>query len=163
MEDEVKVSEDTTNYKALYEETKAEAEAKAGKVIELEWLIQKHKGKKDKTTNTADIDVDSLINEKIAKIEAEKSFYNKNPELTEYKDKINEFTSNWYTLEHAKFAVINDDPTIQNRAVAQQSNFTNWTPDFNSWNYTQDQMANMPFAERKKIMDKVIKWEATIS
>lgn len=58
------------------------------------------------------------------KFYAEKKFFESNPELQEHENKIKEFTSKGYTLEHAKMAVLNDDPTIQNRAIAQKTNFT---------------------------------------
>lgn len=119
--DEIQNEEHTTNnnqeidYKSLYEE-------KANKVDELEWLIQKHKEKKKKEPVwNNDIDIDSLLEKKLA----EKDFYASNPEMSEYKEQITEFTSKGLTHEQAKRLVIDSDPTIQNRMNSQSSNFTN--------------------------------------
>tara|TARA_R110000744_G_scaffold307110_2_gene415314 strand:+ start:1361 stop:1546 length:186 start_codon:yes stop_codon:yes gene_type:complete len=58
------------------------------------------------------------------KRDAVNAFYSSNPDLSEHKEAMNTYTSKGYSLEHAKLAVLNDDSTIQNRAIAQQSNFT---------------------------------------
>ncbi len=134
------------DYKSLYEEKEA-------KVSELEGLIQKHKWKKKTPEVTNNVDVDALITQKLA----EKDFYSSNPEMSEYKDQINEFTSKGLSHEQAKRLVIDSDPTIQNRANAQNSNFTEWTSGGGVKSYSQEDLYKLgqknPVLKRQAMED----------
>ena len=81
--------------------------------------------------------------------EAEK-FFESNPDMVEYKDKITEYTSKGIWFDKAKLLVEADDETIKNRKVASQTNFTSWdAPE--STIYTQEQVSKMPIEQRKQI------------
>lgn len=57
-------------------------------------------------------------------------FFENNKDLVEHKDKINEYISKWNSLDDAKFLIERDikavDPTIANRKIANNSDFTSW-------------------------------------
>lgn len=122
------------DYKALYEEKEA-------KVSELEWLIQKHKTKEKKKpeTQAPNIDIDEIMEKKLA----ERDFFKNNPEMLEHKDAIQKLTSTGLVdYKQAKAAIIEKDPTIANRQVANQTNFTDssW---YSKTSYTQEELAEI--------------------
>ena len=83
----------------------------------------------------------------------EKKFFESNPEMSEYKDALAEYTSKWISWDKAKALVELDDPTIANRKVAKQANFTSWeTPLPDSTTYSQDDLIKMPQAQYEKVM-----------
>lgn len=112
---------DTTDYKALYEETKAEADAKAGKVSELEGLIQKHK---DKKTTKIENNDSSFWKEDMQKMFDERDFYSSNPTMAEHKEAIEKFTSQGLNRKDAMTLVMANDSTIAARQNTNNSNFT---------------------------------------
>lgn len=84
---------------------------------------------------------------------AEKKFFEENPEMSEYKDKLTEYTSKGLSWEEARTLVSNQDPSIANRKVASQSNFTAWdTPNFKT-SYSQDELKNLPQIEYNRVME----------
>ena len=84
----------------------------------------------------------------------EKKFFESNPNMSEYKDKLAEYTSKWIDWDKAKALVELDDPTIANRKVAQQANFTSWeAPLTDSTTYSQDDLINMPQAQYERVME----------
>lgn len=130
------------DYKVLYEETKAEAEAKAWKVVELEWLIQKHKEKKPAKVEKSDSN--TFWKEDMEKMLNDREFYKTNPWMVEYKEQIEKFTSNWgITLEQAKLLVMENDSTIAARQNTQNSNFTDWTSWGGIKKYSQEDLYNL--------------------
>lgn len=147
MENEEVIENQEIDYKVLYEQTKSEAEEKANKVVELEWLIQKHKNKPK--AETWSLDVDTLLEQKLA----ERDFYNANPWLVEHKDKIRELTSKGISLKVAREQVIEDNPDIVARNIAQQSNFTAWTPDYNKSTYSYEDLWKLNQVEYNKVME----------
>lgn len=56
----------------------------------------------------------------------EKKFFESNPDMIEYKDKLTEYTSKGIWWKEAKLLVESSDETIANRKVASQTNFTSW-------------------------------------
>lgn len=152
---EVNVQDSTENqeidYKALYEEANKKFEEKSNKVDELEWLIQKHKTKSKTTTqksNENDIDIDALLEKKLA----EKDFYSKNPEMSEYKEQIQKFTSTGVvSYEQAKVLVMQNDPSIQNREIANKTNFTESDSGLNKTVYTQEDLSKLDPVQFKKV------------
>tara|TARA_R110000868_G_C10959678_1_gene768379 strand:+ start:3589 stop:3726 length:138 start_codon:yes stop_codon:yes gene_type:complete len=44
--------------------------------------------------------------------------------MEEYKEQLSEFTSKGNSLEDAKYLLEKNDPTIANRKIANQTNFT---------------------------------------
>lgn len=147
------------DYKALYEESKAEAEAKAEKVNELEGLIQKHKKKpkSEETKQDTNIDVESIVQKTIEK----ERFYAENPEMSEYKDAINEFISKGLSYSDAKVLVMRNDPTIQARKNTSNANFTDWMSWGGTKTYTQEQLANMPRDQKMSALREIAEWKAT--
>ena len=150
MEHEVNDVVNTTNdnqdvdYKALYEETKAEAEAKAGKVNELEWLIQKHK---DKKTTKVESNDSSFWKEDMQKMLDERDFYSSNPTMAEHKDAIEKFTSNGLTHKDA-----------------MTSNFTDWTSGGGTKSYSQEDLYNLGQknpALKRQAMEDIASGKAT--
>lgn len=72
----------------------------------------------------------------------EKKFFEANPDMLEYKDKLAEYTSKGIWFKEAKILVENSDETIANRKVASQINFTSWdTPSSN--HYTMETLAQI--------------------
>lgn len=152
---------DTTDYKALYEESKASADANATKVSELEWLIQKHKEKKA-TKASPSSETQTFWKEDMEKMLMERDFYSTNPEMTEHKDMINKFTSNGeISLEQAKMLVLANDPTIQARQNTSNSNFTDWMSWGGTKSYTQEQLQKMPHSEKMQALKDIQAGKAT--
>lgn len=58
------------------------------------------------------------------KFYAKKKFFEENPALQEHEKEILDFTSKGLSFEDARLLVERKDPTIQNRAIAQKTNFT---------------------------------------
>ena len=73
---------------------------------------------------------------------AEKEFFKANPDMAEYKEQLSEYVSKGIDWEKAKKLVELDDPTIANRKVAQQTNFTSWDNP-NTEIYTMEQLADI--------------------
>lgn len=99
---------------------------------------QKKADKKTAVSETAWLWKDDLEN-----FYQEKRFFEDNKHLEEHREDILKLTSKGNSLEDAKYLMERKDPTIQNRATAQNSNFTSWTPDFNSDTYTMEQLADI--------------------
>ncbi len=135
------IEKDTTDYKALYEE-------QVSKVSELEWLIVKHK--KEKKVEVKTDKTEWLSQEALEKMLEERDFYKANPSLTEYKDKISEYTSKWISFEKAVKLLEMDDETIINRRNTQRSNFTSWEAG-ETTTYTQEAVSKMPIDQAKKL------------
>lgn len=135
VEEVVEVANDTTDtdYKALYEEEKKEANR-------LNTIIQKHKKTK---VDKVDTKAESIWEWDINKILDSREFYKNNPALSEHKEAIDTFTSNGLTHEQAKTLVLQANPDVANRQATQNSNFTAWTPDFSSDTYSMEQLAEI--------------------
>lgn len=67
---------------------------------------------------------EAMTKDQLEAFYAEKKFFENNPDMMEYKDKITEYTSKGIDFEKAKLLVEADDETIRNRKVASQMNFT---------------------------------------
>jgi len=100
-------------------------------------------------------DIENILNER--------EFYKENPNLSEYKDKINKFTSKGLTHEQAMKLVIDEDSTIAARQTTNNSNFTATTTVTEAPNYTKDDLWNMNQAEYKKAMSLVESGKATFN
>ena len=98
-------------------------------------------------------DMESMLNER--------DFFKTNPDLVEYKDKINEFTSKWISFEDAKTLVTTNDSTISNRQTTNKSNFTAWEPSLDNLNFTKEQLWDMNRSEYKQAMSLIESWKAT--
>lgn len=73
----------------------------------------------------------------------EKKFFESNPDMLEYKDRLLEKKALGNSWEEAKLLVENSDETIANRKVASQTNFTSWEVPSN-WNmYTMEELAEI--------------------
>lgn len=85
------------------------------------------------------------------RLSAERDFYSSNPSLNEHKDTINNLTSWGLSLEEAKTVLERRDPTIAQRAVTNQSNFTAWDIWTQTTTYTQEETAKLSPSEYKKM------------
>lgn len=143
----VEVANDTTDYKALYEE-------KTNKVTELEWLIQKHKDKKVAKTETKTEVINEQFNpDMLEKMLNEREFYKNNPWMVDYKDQISEFTSTGkVSLEQAQKLVIDSNPDIVARQNTKNSNFTDWISWGSKKSYSQEQLQKLPHAEKMQVL-----------
>ena len=77
----------------------------------------------------------------------EKKFFEANPDMLEYKDKLAEYTSKGIWFKEAKLLVENSDETIANRKVASQTNFTSWDVPQAQATYTRADLENMTQSE----------------
>lgn len=93
----------------------------------------------------------------------EKKFFEANPDMVEYKDKITEYTSKGINFAKAKILVEADDETIKNRKVASQTNFTSWDVPQAQASYTQEQVAQMPIEQRKQVWGQAKAGKVTIT
>ena len=74
----------------------------------------------------------------------EKKFFEANPDMLEYKDKLTEKTALGNSWADAKMLVENSDETIANRKIASQANFTSWdAPDLQQTSYTVGDLEKM--------------------
>ena len=89
-------------------------------------------------------------------------FFKNNPELLEHKDIINEKVSNGYSLEDAKMVTLAQDATIQARKNTQNSNFTSWTPDYQSATISKDQLEKAEWAEYNRLRDLIESGKSTL-
>jgi len=106
--------------------------------------------KADKVVNTTETTGNNK--EDFNKFYQEQRFFEENKHLEEHKDYILELTSKGNSFEDAKYLAEKKDPTIQNRATAQKTNFTSWTPDFSQTSYTQAELASKSQSEYNHIM-----------
>ena len=137
----VEVANDTTDYKALYEQS-------TGKVNELEGLIQKHKDKK-----TTKVDTPSYFwKEDVQKMLTEERFYLDNPTMAEHKEAIEKFTSNGLSHADAMTLVMSNDSTIQARKDTSNSNFTSWSAWVGEKTYSQEDLYKMPHAQKMQAL-----------
>ena len=168
METEVNTSEvvenvnDTTDYKALYETTKSDLEAKTGKVGELEGLIQKHKDKK--TTKVENTSESTFWKEDMQKMLDERDFYSTNPTMSDHKEAIEKFTSNGLSHNDAMTLVMANDSTIAARQNTNNSNFTDWVSGGGTKTYSQEDLYNLwqknP-ALKRQAMEEIAAGKAT--
>lgn len=84
----------------------------------------------------------------------EKKFFESNPDMLEYKDKLTEYTSKGIGYNEAKLLVENSDETIANRKVAAKIDFTSWdAPQNIVTQMTKAELEKLPQAEYNKVMD----------
>lgn len=83
---------------------------------------------------------------------AEKRFFETNPEMSEYKEQISEYVAKWISYDKAKALVEIDEPSIKNRKVAQNTNFTAWDANYQTTSYTMAELAALPQSEYNKVI-----------
>lgn len=151
---------DTTDYKALYEASKTDLEAKGNKVTELEWLIQKHK-KTPKVDKKPENEPSNFWKEDVQKMLDDNQFYTANPWMLEHKEALEKFTSNGLSNADAMTLVLANDTTIQARENTSNSNFTNWESWGGKKTYTQEQLQKLPHSEKMQALRDISSWKAT--
>ena len=67
-------------------------------------------------------------------------FFTSNPNLVEHKEAIEGLVAKWYSLDDAKTVTLNNDETINNRANASNSNFTDWASGGGIQTYSQEDL-----------------------
>ena len=157
MENEVNDVVNSTNqdvdYKALYESTKSDLEAKTGKVDELEGLIQKHKDKKTPKVEYNETQWDSK--ELFTKMLDERDFFAANPTMSEHKEAIDKFTSTGLSHNDAMTLVMANDSTIAARQNTNNSNFSGWSSGGGKKTYTQEQLQKLAPAEKMQALKEI--------
>lgn len=93
----------------------------------------------------------------------EKKFFESNPDMLEYKDKLAEYTAKGIWWKEAKVLVENSDETIANRKVASQTNFTSWEPAVNTPTYSRQDLEKMSQEEYNKVKDLQEQGKVTIT
>lgn len=162
METEVNIENQDVDYKALYESTKSDLEAKTGKVGELEWLIQKHKDKKTPKVESNETQWDSK--ELFKKMLDERDFYSANPTMSEHKEAIEKFTSTGLSHNDAMTLIMANDSTIAARQNTNNSNFSDWVSGGGTKSYSQEDLYNLGQknpALKRQAMEDIASGKAT--
>lgn len=94
---------------------------------------------------------------------AEKKFFETNPEMSEYKEQISDYVAKWISYDKAKALVEIDEPSIRNRKVAQNANFTAWDANYQTNSYTQAELIALPQGEYNRVMALKEKGKVTIT
>ena len=144
---------DTTDFKMLYETEQVKNKDLGDKIYKL---------KKESKSQTTETPWNS--SEEMEKFYNEKKFYETNPWMEEYKEQLSEFTSKGNSLEDAKYLLEKNDPTIANRKIANQTNFTAWEPANNSkTTYTMDELKNLSQIDYNRVMELKAKGKVNIN
>ena len=84
---------------------------------------------------------------------AAEEFFKANNDLVEHKETLTELVSKGNSWEDAKFLLERKDPTIANRKIANQTNFTAWEPaNLEKTSFTQDELKGLSQIEYNKVM-----------
>lgn len=158
------VEQTTDNKFEVPESFKEKFKDNPDKAIEQLYKAQ-HTIVKQKTAEKQEPDVETkgMWRDDLEKFYKEQKFFEENSHLSEHKEQILEFTSKGIDFEDAKALIERKDPTIQNRAIAKQTNFTSWEPDFQISSYTQEQLENMSQKEYEKIKSLQEQGKVTIT
>lgn len=141
-------------------ETPIDWEARAmkaeAKIVDMKTNQKKSEEKKE---TPKEVDTNFMTREDFEK----EKFFDNNPDLVEHKENIDNLVSKWYSLKDAKIVILEEDKTIKARQTTKNSNFTNWeiAADWGQ-TYTQEEVANLPFNERKAIFAKFAQWKVVI-
>ena len=138
------------DYKALYEAEQEKTNQLGDKIYKLK------KENKAATTETAtfnETDINRILDER--------EFFKNNQDLLEHKEEITKYTSKGLSHEDAKILITQKDPTIANRQITQQANFTTWEPAPDT-TLSQEDLAKLSPDEFKKVWEKKQKGEISI-
>jgi len=118
------------------------------KIKEMEKLIVKHKKENKESpepTNTlSEIDIEKKVEE----IE----FFKSNPDLSEFKDTIKDYTSKGLSLQEAS-TLAKSDPTYINRKKANDMSISGGESSSKKTTYTSSELAKLSQADYNKVMD----------
>lgn len=92
----------------------------------------------------------------------EKKFFESNPDMSEYKDKLSEYTSKGLSWEEARVLVEKQDPSFENRKVSQKMNFTAWDIPVDNV-VTKEMLAQADQNEYNRLMDMVESGKAKLT
>lgn len=169
VNEEVKVetdvtTEETTNNKFEVPSTFREKYAENPDLAIEELYKAQHKIVQQKKAEKQEPKEDGtwLKAEDVDKMLAEREFFKANPDLEEYKDQINEFTSKGLTHDDAKVLLERKDPTIANRKIANQSNFTSGQFDNSKTTYTKQELENMSQTDYNKVRKLMDEWKVSV-
>ena len=146
-EENAEVTVETTKTAEELQESLRKAEAK---IVELKkaTATPKEDPKEEGKTETTGFDENTY-----KKLREEEKFFESNPDMVEYKDKLQEKIAKGYSWKDAKLSVENDDETIANRKAASQMNFTKTDSWAEKMTYTLAQLEALPQWEYEKVMD----------
>lgn len=120
------------------------------------WVIRYKEKIKELKTQTQEEPQAGLSKAELEAFYSEKKFFESNPDMSEYKEKLSEYTSKGLSWDDARVLVEKQDPSFENRKVTQKMNFTSWdTPDIGSTSYTQEELKNMPQDVYNRTMELV--------
>ena len=161
-EENAEVTVETTKTTEELQESLRKAEAK---IVEMKKSVTPPERKEEEVAEvkTEPTETKGFDDEAFERKYEEKKFFESNPEMSEYKDKILEKTALGISLNEAKLLVENSDETIANRKVASQMNFTDW--DASEWvkTYTQEALYELwkkDPALKRRAMEDIASWKA---
>jgi phosphotransacetylase len=118
------------------------------KIKEMESLIVKHKKEKKESPEPTGTISEIDIEKKVEEIE----FFKSNPDLSEFKDTIKDYTSNkGLTLQEAS-TLAKSDPTYLNRKKANDMSISGGESSSNKKTYKTSDLAKMNQADYNKVM-----------
>lgn len=121
-------------------------------------IIEQKKAEKQEPS----VETKGMWRDELEKFYQEKKFFEENSHLSEHKEQILELTSKGIDFDDAKVLIERKDPTIQNRANAQKTNFTSGESSFDSRSFTKQELGEMSQSEYNKARDLIEAGKATI-
>jgi len=135
--------DELTNQLTAEKEARAKAEAK---IVDMKKTSKETKSEVNKETVKSE---NFMTREDYAAEE----FFKANNDLVEHKETLTELVSKGNSWEDAKFLLERKDPTIANRKIANQTNFTAWEPaNLEKTSFTQDELKGLSQIEYNKVM-----------
>lgn len=155
-EENAEVTVETTKTAEELQESLRKAEAK---IVELKktTATPKEEPKEEVKTETTGFDENTY-----KKLREEEKFFESNPDMVEYKDKLKEKVAKGYSWKDAKLSVENDDETIANRKAASQMNFTGWEPASTKTTYSMADISKMTPEKRVEVYKLKAAWKVDV-
>lgn len=120
-------------------------------------IVQQKKAQKEQSSESTTW----MSRDQLEKFYEEKKFFETNPDLTDYREQLNEFTSKWLSFDDAKALLERKDPTIANRKIANKTNFTSWVASNWPVTFSRQQLEDMSLEEYKKAKTMIKDGKAT--
>ena len=139
------------------------------RLAKAEWkIVEMKKSNKSTTEETTDISKGETTTPNFGaddfdKRYEERKFFETNPDLSEYKEQLNEYVSKGLTFNDAKVLLEKNDQTINNRKTTKQANFTTGDVPVDKQNFSMDQLWDMSQWDYNKAMDLVDSGKAKVS
>lgn len=148
-------SSDITYEQALDWKQKAERLEKAEKAL-VDYKKQLKEIKKAPISQSGDPEAI------VRKIYSEEKFFDSNPELKEFKEKLTEYTSKGVPLEDAALLIRAKDETLRNRSTTNSLNMSGGDFSDNKTVFTKAELEKMSQHDYNKVRDLIDKGKARI-